>query len=295
MNTGILIIACGHRNYGKMATTLASSIRLVDTSINICLAYTDSAIANLTEDELNLFTDKVKLLPKYYTLGKNKQAYIKTKVHLDEITPYETTLFLDADQVWLWKDTPTNVIAQLDTHEFIIENSGYIGFDNYIYPTSENWCDMKEVQQVYEFSTERFYRIHSEFIFFKRTPSVIALYESIRLIYTKPKVKPKVFAGAYPDEYAYAIAISLLELYPLLDNYRPTFWYPREKKQLHLHQIADTYKTLSIGGSFVDEYSKKNYNAVAIRSYKELGIKALPYQITGRNDKRNYLPERIKE
>lgn len=294
MTKGILIIGAGHRNYGKMAVALAASIRMVDKDVNICLAYTDSAITHLTDEELSLFTDRVKIPKKYYTLGANKQAFIKIKVFMDKLSPYDETLFLDADQVWLWKDTPTNVMAQLEQHDFVMENSGYIGFDNYIYPASENWCDMKEVQEGYGFTDERFYKVHSEFVWFKRTEDISTFFDVVRENYSNPKVKPKEFAGAYPDEFAFAIAISQLKRYPI-DNYTPTFWYPREKKDVHLHQIADTYKTLSIGGSFVDDASKKNYNAVAIRAYNELGLKAKPYQITARMDKRYFLPERTKE
>jgi hypothetical protein len=292
---GILLIACGHRNYGRMAVNLASSIRLVDKDVNICLAYTESAVTHISEEEKALFNDFVEIPKKYYTLGKNNKAYIKTKAHLDQLTPYDETLFLDVDQVWLWKKTPSQIFEELGQHEYVIENSGYVRFDNIIFPQAENWSDMQDVRTAYEFTDERFYKIHSEFIFFKRTDNIRTLFEKIREVYTKPKVKPKEFAGAYPDEYAYAVAMSILQFYPSIDNYVPTFWYPREKKDLHLHQIAELYLTLSIGGAYVDESSKKQYNAVVKRAFNELGLQSIPFQITNFTDKRTYLTERTKE
>lgn len=292
---GILLIACGHRNYGRMAVNLASSIRLVDKDVNICLAYTESAITHISEEEKALFNHFVEVNKKVHTLGKNNKAFIKTKAHLDQLTPYEQTLFLDVDQVWLWKNTPSQVLEELVQHEFVIENSGYICFDNIIFPQAENWSDMQEVRNAYEFTDERFYKIHSEFVYFNCTDNTRTLFEKVREVYTKPKVKPKEFAGAYPDEYAFAVAMSILKFYPSIDNYVPSFWYPREKKDLLLHQIAELYLTLSIGGAYVDESSKKQYNAVVKRAFNELGLKSQPFQITNFTDKRTYLTERTKE
>jgi hypothetical protein len=290
---GILLIACGHRNYGKMAVTLAASIRMIDKDVNICLAYTESALTNLSEAEKGLFNHFVELNKKTYTLGSNKSAWIKTKVHIDEITPYEETLFLDVDQVWLWKKTPSQVLEELGQHEFVIENTGYIGFDNIIYPESENWVKMDEVKESYKLTTEKFYRVHSEFIYWKKCENTKKYFKKVKEVYTSPLVKPFGFAGAYPDEFAFAIAISVLEYYPQIDNFIPTWWYPRENRDEHLYRIADNYNTISIGGAFVDETSKKNYNIVAQRAYNELDL-LYPYQITDFNDKRKFLTERQK-
>lgn len=285
---GILLIATGHRNYTRMAVTLAATIRMVDMSISICLA---GNYQELPPEEKALFTDFVDIPKKYHTLGTNTEAWIKTKVHLDQLSPYKETLFLDVDQVWLWKTTPTQTFELLSQHEWVIENTGYVPFDNYIYPASENWCDMKEVQEGYGFKDEHFYKVHSEFIYFKKTKKVEELFKKIREVYTKPKVKPQVFAGAYPDEFAFAIAMSLTGTYPEIGNYCPTYWQPRDNSDKYIYQIATDYLTLSIGGSFVDEASKENYNNVAKRAFNELEL-INPYQITKFNDKRRYLPER---
>ena len=288
---GILLIACGHRNYGKMAVTLAATIRMVDKDVNICLAYTEGALTNVSEEEKALFNHFVELNKKTYTLGKNKEAWIKTKVHIDEITPYEETLFLDVDQVWLWKKTPSQVIEELGQHEFVIENTGYVGFNNIVYPESENWVKMDNVRDEYKLTTEKFYKVHSEFIYWKKCENTKKYFKKVKEIYTTPLVQPQTFAGAYPDEFAFAIACSVLEYYPQIDSYTPTWWYPRENRDEQLYRIADNYVTLSIGGSFVDDTSKTYYNNVATRAYNELMLWN-PYQITKHNDKRRYLPER---
>ena len=97
MTTGILIIAVGAKGYGQLAGSLAASLRANNCTLPICLAHQKETITRLDEDYLALFTDFVEVKDEHITLNDNIECYIKAKAHMDELTPYDYTLFIDAE------------------------------------------------------------------------------------------------------------------------------------------------------------------------------------------------------
>ena len=92
MKKGILILAIGHPYYGRMAAALAATIKTTGTGIPIHLAYTESAISHLTEKEIALFSSKSIINDKYCT-----PVPIRSKMFIYQLSPFDETLYLDAD------------------------------------------------------------------------------------------------------------------------------------------------------------------------------------------------------
>ena len=96
MDKGILIIAVGHANYGKLAANLAMSIKGSNCTLPIHLVYTESTLKGVGEDYERFFDTKAEC-PAKYLKNKGEDCFIKVKAHANDLSPFKETLFLDAD------------------------------------------------------------------------------------------------------------------------------------------------------------------------------------------------------
>ena len=290
--SGILIIAVGHLNYGRMAANLCASIKLFNDETKVALAYSESAISRLNEAELAMFDEKILVDKSMYKLGENTEAFIRTKTYMDKLTPFENTLFLDADMIWFGKTSPSKVLESLLGNDFVCANRGHIDFSSTnLDPKFTQWANVNDIKALHEFTEGLFYQYHSEFMYFEHSKEISAYFKEVRKQYDKPLVSQAQFAGAYPDEVAFGIAGTITGVQTRIDNYNPSYWHTLEKSKEHTHILAHKFNTYSIGGNFNDQQTKDNYNRIAKYSYMKMGL-LNPYQISNQNDKRRYLKER---
>ncbi len=290
MTQGILIMALGHNNYGRMALNLAASIRHLDKRVPIHLVYTPSAVVNV-EKYFHLFTTTQVCPPEYYSY-KGGTAYIKAKVHIYDLSPYDQTLFLDADTIWLpCNRKATEVIDELKGIPFAIANKGFFDFEHSPPdPSYSQWVAMEEVRAAYNFKSGKYYSLHSEFIYFEKCEANQVYWDKVKSVYQNPIVSPVTFAGAIPDEVAYSIASILLNHYPHKDNYLPVYWQPREKKKTAYDRIHEQYYLMSIGGKMLTDSTVHEYDRLA-RAYASKENIVNPF-LAEKNAKMNWLPER---
>lgn len=278
MSKGILLIALGHRNYLHMAAALAASIQANDPSVQICLA-TDQVIAY---DHLKLFHQHVLVDPSIYTVN-GKPEYIKAKLHLYELSPFQQTIFLDVDQIVLSGRKLSEVFAELTGTPFTIANTGASDYSI--------WADVKEVKQLY--GEKPFWNFHSEFIYFEKSRVARTFFLRAQKAYTEAKVKSatRFAGGTMADELALAIASIRTGTAPHQEGWLPNYWHAREKvKGLFPYQIAKSYYTYSIGGPYTPHSVAQNYNNLAAYYYQKLGLQN-PYTA---KSKSGWLRERQK-
>lgn len=111
-NVGILTIATGDRFYLKLAIRLVQSIRVAGSSLPVSLA-TD---LDLTRSQRRLF-DQIVQVP------KGLPVY-ESKLRLDELSPYDNTLFVDGDCLAI--SSPDFVFSEYADVSFMIESRGKI-------------------------------------------------------------------------------------------------------------------------------------------------------------------------
>lgn len=257
-NIGILLIAIGHKNYGCMAANLAMSLRSNHCTLPITLVTQHDTITRLGDEYLKLFTEIKYIEPRCYTLGDNSTCFIKAKAHMDELTPYDYTLFIDADVIMINNDKINSFIEDLKGVDFAIKNSGYTPFDSdKITPTSKQWANLLEVKDAFGFANEKIWNVHSEFIWWKKGHPLfkkwVENFENIR-------VKNIEFAGCIPDELPLWISMCQLGVDCHKGNYHPTFWPMDSSKMMRLKDIKDDYCGISIGGNRIHEEQLRMYN-----------------------------------
>ena len=281
---GILLIAAGHANYGNYALQLAMSLRS-NSSIQISIAYAQNGISHLTDVDRAIFDKVIEIPEKYYKTG-NRNTYLKSKLFLYQLSPYSETLFLDADMLWLPKQSVDIIFEELKDIDFTMQNRGAVDINenNGKFIT---WADTKEIKEAYGFEKGKLFHLSSEFVYFKKTKEVKALFEQTKKEYENLKVKHTFFAGWVPDELPFAIAMIKNNIYPHKENFVPVFWQAFEKKRLEPVELYATYYAYSLGGATYDTHVKTFYNNLAQYYCNLFGKKAFPLK-----DKRSYLPER---
>jgi len=128
MTFGILIIALGYDLYGNSAYNLALSLKAYDDKIKVCLLHDNKATAHLTSQELGYFDSMVVCDPLDYANGQ----YQRTKLCAYKYSPFDFTIYLDADSIWLPGKTPSQFIGECLHDQFRIGMYGY--FNSYFAP-----------------------------------------------------------------------------------------------------------------------------------------------------------------
>jgi len=207
---GVLLIAIGDEMYGKMAVTLAASIKF-KSNIQIAVIYTAGIFDNVSQRQKELFDILIPI--KISDKGINYTAMeLKTKLY--EYTPFENTLFLDADTIVTPNRSIDWVFESLKEIDFAPFNDGYtddttstlkekeVSYDPFIKPN--------DVRKLYFISPKtKLPKVYSGFIWFKKTPIAKRIFEKANEILNDNK-KVGLWRGVKPDEVCFNVALARL-------------------------------------------------------------------------------------
>lgn len=296
MNNGILIIALGHPNYLKMAFNLAVSIKHNDPEAKICLVHDGNSLEYLFRYDITKYFDYLTKIPDDYLTPKgalwfHSPCYIRAKMFLYDLSPFDNTLFLDADTIWLPRKKPSALFKELEGVEFAMANRGFADLATETDKGFSQWCDINQVKEKY--GEGKFYRYHSEVVYFTRTEANKQFFETAKNEFDNCKVGHRTFAGAIPDEVPFAVSSIINHHYPHASNWLPEYWPPAQKKNyLSEQQIYERFYLFSIGGNQLEEQWKEIYDRTA-RMYFQRERLQFPYQCK-HNNKKRFLKEREK-
>lgn len=278
MEKGVLLIALGHTNYYRMAAVLAASLKDTNPGLPVCLA-TNSPVQ---PDHAELF-DIIKPVPESMYFVNGKPEYIKVKLSMCDLSPFDKTLFLDVDQVIIPGKNIKPIFDILDGCNVTFSNTGLADISV--------WASIEEVKKLY--GNKPFWNYHSEFVLFDKSEATLSYFKAAKKVYAANKIKSaERFAGAtMADELAFQVAAMVTGIYPHADSWTPNFWFGRspELATKYPYQL-DGYLTYSIGGNQIPKSVKDNYNTLAKSYFAKLRL-SNPYQV---EEKRIFIPERNK-
>lgn len=291
---GILTIAGGSPMYGNLALSLCASIRAKSPEIGIAVAYTASAIERVEAQLKALNVQLIELREDQYMDGE-KRNFFKTKTFAYELSPFEETLFLDSDTMWLNQDID-NFFNQFKDADFSICNEGKINVrtgEDHTTNFYMFWAEYDEILSKYATRLgDYFYQCRSEVFYFRKGRRAEKLFRVVRKIYDNPKVSMTKIGNCVPDELAFNIATSTCEIYPHKDKWIPAYWQYREHKVSRTHmmkiEIASKFPILSVGGNVVTQLIRDMYQGRNEGNFKKLKIRG----VASLKDKRDVLPER---
>jgi hypothetical protein len=288
MDKGILIIAVGHGNYGKLAATLAMSIKGNGSKYPIHLVYTEATLKAIGEDYLKFFDSKAEC-PGEYLSNNGETCYIKVKSHMNDLTPFKETIFLDADIIMINNGMLDVIIEEIKDVDFTIKNSGFTKYDSEkITKESMQWANLLEIKEAYKFIDEEIWNVHSEFIFWKKNKKNDQLFKDWIYNFENLKVSNIEFGGCIPDELPLWIAMIQNKITPHKEMFHPTFWPMDNSKQMRIMDLRNDYCGVSIGGNNLSPLTKNNYDLLVSLFAK---ITNMRYRYFAQA-KKKWLPER---
>lgn len=279
LEKGIILIATGAPFYGRMAYNLAVTIKAAE-DIPVTVLHNGAALSHLSSKQLDIF-DEIKLID---------SLAFAAKLTLYDHSPYERTLYFDADMAWLPNKTPSELFKELEGVTFTSITEGYYDYENqtsYANNMYHFWADPNEAAKKWGLSG-KFYQWRSEIMYFDR--SAAELFTLAKQVYQDPGVVVKKFAGHTPDELAINIAASKLGIEPHLYKWKPAYWHRLHGEGMQLSAILYSYYLLSVGGNFASALMKTCYNNVCMAAHRKLGLQ---YLFTLQS-KKSVMPDRVK-
>lgn len=253
MTKGIILIAIGHDNYHRMAENLAASIRVNgDKDLQICLV---SDRATNTNPLFDCFID----IPKGYT----DASPLRIKAQLNELTPFDKTLYLDVDMICTMTKNMGELL-DIDT-DFKIQNLGECH--------KSDWADVEKIKS--EYKVTYLNAIFSECFLWTKGEQSDKIFKAWQKHFDNLKVEHRLFAGGIPDELPLMIALAELDI--VMPVWTPIFWrgHGREMLKHSMALINERFYGYSIGGNANDPKMKEQYDLLS-RHFARVNEKAFP-------------------
>lgn len=172
VSRGVCLLAAGDRCYGEYAYNLAASIVHREPGARITLFADDSAVVTLTDEQRKVF-EAILPIPAHALEYKGTRYYNRFKLFLAEVSPYDHTMYFDADSMW----TSTMGIHHL--FDFMLVHKAEIGGQcEAIVPVNDEaelfkMCvgvrPTQDFTPPLTFVGENFYQIHGQFIYCRKT------------------------------------------------------------------------------------------------------------------------------
>lgn len=275
LKQGIILIATGHANYGNMAYNLALSIKSIE-DIPICVIYAGDGLGHLSQSQSNIFDHKIEL-PSEYREG------FGVKLHLDQLTPFDKTLALDVDMLWLSR-RPSELFQSLSGSGFTIITEGNDDVPN---PKYYFWADVKEIKS--EYSVSRVWQTRSEVMYFEKGCKV---FKKARSLNPEKKLKTiRKFGTWIPDELYFNISMAILGMNPHVEKWMPAYWARLHNEVMpNLGVLYKDFYLLSFGSNAASPVMKRAYDNVMTIVSRKLGT---PYMFRLKS-KKEWAPGRLK-
>ena len=281
MTPGILTIALKHPLYGRFAYNLALSIKSADPKQRISVVADEMALSHLHEGQKMIFDNIIEPKPNQCQRGGVLKPLI-TKFYLNDLTPYERTLFVDADMIFSPMADFNKLWSELDGIEWTMANRGENKPDKGI----SEWVDSGILKQTYP-DVEQWYDLSSEWMYWEEGPTADVIFAGARGYYDEGKLLTRQFAGDKPDEPFFNLALNAYGVKPHQSPYQPTYWQPAIRKFMNAMEIKRTYYAFSAGGNHLPKHQERIYQEFANNASTRMNMPSLKI-----GDKRSYLTER---
>ena len=217
---GLVIIGVGAR-YLRMACALAQTVRVGSPALPIALVHCgeDGSLERLPPSDRLLFNHFKPIRRSDFSVEGVFSPFL-LKLHLDDLTPFRKTLFMDADSA---------VFSHVDLER---ELQRYAGFE--FASACSGTFELKfeeapllfgiNISSLREFLKLRYpvARINSNYLYFEKTAAVREFFHAARSLHSQARTLGfPSYRGVFPDEPFFAAASGLVPLRMFAGCYRP--------------------------------------------------------------------------
>lgn len=282
---GVVLIALGHQQYGRMAFNLLMTIRSSDPDMPVTLIHNESSLAHLTQRQRGMFSGLISCHTELYH-HDGKLAYVKPKVHAFDLSPYDKTLFLDCDMALMPGKKISALMDELDGKDFTIKNTGsydiatkqHTGNPQYGYGGWEI-ARLEELASMYGIKTGNFTQLQGEVFYFEKTETARMIFDFAKAAWDQQKAfLVGGFAGQnMNDELAFIIALGRAGVVAHSNPWVPSYWYLLEGgvNKLNRTTAISNFWLLSAGGHNVPQPIMSFYNDVVAKAHNQIGLRPL--------------------
>lgn len=288
---GFLIIATGHANYMRMAFNLAFSIKVADMSQRIAIACSKGLQSILTDAQREYVDQFIEVPESMYTINGNiEHPYVKTWMY--ELSPFEKTVYLDADSVWFHTQKPADLFKLMDGEKVSFQ------CDKEWDITGEWGCiwnnkhgGLKAIREIYNIPSDRkIYEIQSSFMYFEKSDEAKQFYDFAREAYEKRPFEFFTWANGIPDELVFNISTAVNNIRIKTFPNKPLYFFEYLPTR-HRTKILGDYFALSMAGNHLPNDVIEFYNDMVKYSHARHQRIKFPYLW---KNKKQFLPERAK-
>jgi hypothetical protein len=280
---GIVVLAVGRPVFGRLAAMLAATIRVHSPEVPIALLYQPSALTELDSAHLDLFDYHI-LVPDSAIF--EKKQYQLCKLHAWELSPFQQTLFVDADTVWLPFTAPAEAL------DFAANNYACYQFQTYGFCAPPDYA--KSTTNIYTYWEPpsglalyldfkgKFYCASSTIFWFDRSVKSKKLFEFCRrvkelFISGRMKIRPQNHNGQYPDELIFNCAMALNgHDQAFEEDYKPVYFQHVERKAVIKPWLTNFWALTT--SNMPPNEAVNIYNSETLAACKALNIRHLHLQ-----------------
>jgi hypothetical protein len=289
-SSGVLLIATGHANYIRMAFSMALSIKVTNPDCKIALAHSKGLDALLSHKERSYINTFIEVPEEFHTYnGKTEHPMVKTRMY--ELSPWDKTLYFDADSVWFHTKKIDDLFKVLDGQPVSFQCREKFDIQ------TEWGClwnvkqgGLKAIREIYKIEDHRdIYEIQSSMMYFEKGDKAEEFFRVANDCYVKRPFEFFTWAGGIPDELVFNIATALcrieLKNFPFTPLYFVDYLNPRER-----NAIFEKYYALSMAGNYLPSSVVEFYNSLVRWNYtRHQAHVRFPYLW---KNKKQFLPER---
>lgn len=246
---GIVTIAMKHPLYGKYAYNLALSAKSADMNVQVAVIADEEGLRHLHPGQRMIFD--------YIIEPKSKKPLVN-KFHLINLSPFEETLFVDADMIFSPMADFNEFWKSMTTVEWTMANRGK---DDIVKGISE-WTTKEDIAEAYG-EVEQWYDLSSEWIYFKKNDLSYSIFANAEMYYEDDKLKVREFAGDRPDEPYFNLSLISVNHKPHQAPYQPTYWQPAMKGFPGVMGIKKGWIAFSVGGKSIPQQQMQVYDELA--------------------------------
>lgn len=278
-----------------MAFNLAFSIKFKTPGCSITIAHSEGLDKHLGHAE-KLFVDKFVVVPQDYYTHKKKVEHPKVKTRMYDLSPYDHTIYLDADTIWFKERSIDDWFKELEGQEvaFHCEHKWSIKDEWGCLWTSEPDKPNKglaQIRSLYKITDDRtIYEMQSSFMYFEKGVKSKAFYDTAAEIYIKRPFKYYTWAGGIPDELVFNISTAINKIELKQFPYKPLFFFEYHDNRDRTH-IFNNYYALSMAGHNLPGSVISIYDTLVKYYYSKIQKVRFPYLW---KNKKQFLPERSK-
>lgn len=266
---GIVTIAVRHPYYGRMAYNLCATVKAENPDAVFAVIADESGLLHLSEYQKQLFDEIIPID------GKPLHG-VSLKLMLHELSPFDETIFIDADTIWIPGARVDNLFNEFpEDCYFSAITEGEHNFETKESDVSKKytfWADVESIGKEYRFKKGKIFQWRSEVMFLRKGKKTKEFFALANKIYSNPSVGFLKFVNGVPDELAINIAACKIGLCPHEFRWRPSFWVNMHGARIPQPRdlALQKYYVVSCGGGYAAYSLRKNYARIMKVTMKKL-------------------------